>query len=510
MDKLKNKYKISTLIVSLIIGVMVLYLNFVSHDKTQEIYLAQTKSIVIDLKKDFLKDTIENVILEIDTLRKTKYENYQKNADSRLRRFEEELDLSDEEFIELFISRFENDPNPIMWTALLWNEEIGEIIYATPDLKAHNLESGIKEVDIILSSHAKLERGNIKAIFGTSKAYIDGLVKSEIEVFIKNRKFSNNSYIWVNEILDYNGGQAYAIRRIHPNLVDTEGLYLSTDMEDINGNLPYLEELEGINKYGELFFTYYFKNLNSSEIIEKLTYAKHYPDYNWVIAMGVNLDDIALYTEKTNEEIYSLTTMTIIRLLRYILITLLLGFLILYIINRKRISSSTRSFEQVINNDSLTNSNSRTYGEKTLEGYFKTHKETGEKVAVMMFDIDDFKQINDTYGHKAGDTALVEVVNAINNIIRSSDKLIRWGGDEFVGIFPGLHESNALEFGEKFLSKLSSIDIQIGEKTINLTISIGFSYFKTTDSSYSEVLKRADEAMYISKNQGKNRVNLIL
>ena len=510
MYDVRNKYKISTIIVSCIICLIVVYLNLLSHEKTQEIYLQQTEKLIIELKKDFLKDTVDNVILEIDNLRQTKNSNYQKNTDSRLRRFQEDLDLPQDKFIENFIARFRQDANPKMWTALLWNKETGEILYATPDLNLESSENPIRDIDLLLSSHAVIEQANIQGIFGTSKTYIDELVKSEMDSFIKNRKFSNDSYIWVNEVINYEGGKDYAIRRIHPNLVDTEGTYLSTDMEDIKGNLPYLEELEGINKYGELFFNYYFKNLNTTEISEKVTYAKLYKDYDWIIAMGVHLDDIVTYTENINNGIQSLSSIAIMRLVSYIFIVLLAGFIILSIIDRRRLVTSTKHLEKAINIDSLTKAYSRSYGEDSLESCFKKYKSTGEKSAIMMFDIDGFKDVNDKYGHKAGDTVLVEIVKAINNIIRSSDHLIRWGGDEFVVILPGLREENVIEFGKKFLEKISSLDIQLDGQVINITISIGFSYFNDLDTSYSDVLQRADDAMYKSKNQGKNKANLIL
>lgn len=510
MYNLRNKYKISTIIVSCIICLIVVYLNLLSHEKTQKIYLEQTENVIIDLKKDFLKDTVNNVILEIDNLRKAKYSNYQKNTDSRLKRFQEGLDLPEDKFIENFISRFKEDVNTKMWTAFLWNKESGEILYATPDVNIESTESAIKHIDLLLSSHAVIEKGNIQGIFGTSKTYIDELVKSEIDNFIKNRKFSNDSYIWVNEVINYEGGKDYAIRRVHPNLVDTEGMYLSTDMEDIKGNLPYLEELEGINKYGELFFTYYFKDLNTPEISEKVTYAKLYKDYDWIIAMGVHLDDIISYTENTNNEIQSLSSIAIMRLVSYICVVLLIGFIILSIIDRRRLLTSTKHLEQVISVDNLTKSYSRNYGEANLDLYFKRYKSTGEKSAIMMFDIDGFKDVNDKYGHKAGDTVLIEIVKAINIIIRSSDHLIRWGGDEFVVILPGLREENVIEFGKKFLEKISSLDIELEDQVINITISIGFSYFNDSDTSYSDVLKRADDAMYTSKKQGKNKANVLL
>ena len=508
--QLKNKYRILTFIVSSIICLIVIYLHLLSHNKTQKIYLHQTEKSIIELKKDFLKDTVNNIILETDKLRETKANNYKKNIESRERRFQEELSLTDEEFINIFIDRFNEDINSKMWTAFLWNNETGEILYDSSELDMESIEATREALKTLLSHHVTIEKGNIQAIFGVSKLYIDELVKKEIGDVIRSREFSNDSYIWVNKIINYEGGENYAIRKIHPNLRDTEGDYLSTDMEDIKGNFPYLEELNGIKKNGEIFFTYYFKKLNSSEISEKITYAKAYKDYDWIIAMGVNLDDIDSYIDKTNSEIKGLSSETIIGLLRYIFVILLVGFIILYIIEENHLSTSTRSLEKEINVDTLTEAFSRRYGEINLNNFFKRYKLRGDNPAIMMFDIDDFKEINDKYGHEVGDIMLKEIVSIINHTIRSSDQLIRWGGDEFLGILPGLKEEHVMEFGEKILEKVSSLEIPIGNRIVDITISIGFSYFKDTDKDFNYALKRSDKAMYKSKKQGKNRVNILL
>jgi len=507
---LKNKYKIITFIVSTIICLIVIYLHLLSHQKAQKIYLQQTEKVIIDLKKDFLKDTVENIFSEINSLRKTKYNNYKKNINARLRRFQEELHSTDEEFVNFFRDRFKEDLNPTMWTALLWDNETGEILYSTPGLDVETVESTLENLKTLLSSYAVIEKDTISGIFGVSKSYIDDLVKNEMGDIIRNRQFSGDSYVWINEVINYEGGKDYAIRKVHPNLEDTEGTYLSTEMEDIKGNLPYLEELEGIKKNGELFFTYYFNKLNSEDISEKVTYAKLYKDYDWIIAMGVHLDDIDAYTERTNNEISSLSSESIIRLLRYILIVLLIGFVILYLIEKNHLSTSTRSLEKEINLDTLTKAASRSFGEKSLNNFFKQYKSTGQDVAIMMVDIDDFKDVNDQYGHEVGDIVLIEVVKTLNQGIRSFDQMIRWGGDEFVGIFPGLREEHMIKFGEKLLSEIALLKIPVEDQIVSVKVSMGFSYFKETDTSYNDVLKRADEAMYQSKQQGKNRVNRLI
>jgi len=87
--------------------------------------------------------------------------------------------------------------------------------------------------------------------------------REEVAESIYSTNLPDDGYIWINEIIDFSGGDQYAIRFVHPNLPETEGEYLSTKTEDIKGNLPYLEELQGIKTSGEVFHNYYFKKMNS-------------------------------------------------------------------------------------------------------------------------------------------------------------------------------------------------------------------------------------------------------
>ena len=211
--KFKDRYRISTLVIASIICLVVIYLHLLSHDNTRKIYLKQTEETIIDLKKDFLKDTVNNIFLEIDRLRETKYNNYKKNIESTQRRFQEELDLKDKEFVKFFIDRFDEHLNPKMWTALMWDDQDGEILYGSSDVYIDTIDGTIKNLESLLSSYSIIEKGNIKAIFGVRKSYIDEMVKQEIENTIRSRNFSNESYIWVNEVINYEGGENYAIRK---------------------------------------------------------------------------------------------------------------------------------------------------------------------------------------------------------------------------------------------------------------------------------------------------------
>lgn len=123
-------------------------------------------------------------------------------------------------------------------------------------------------------------------------------VKNQIHDLILSFSFYDNQYFWVNEVVNFEGGDNYAIRRVHQFLKETEGTYLSTNTYDIVNNLPYKTELEGIVANGEVFQSYYFENPTDERITEKLTYAKLYEPFNWIVASGIPYEDIYSQADK--------------------------------------------------------------------------------------------------------------------------------------------------------------------------------------------------------------------
>lgn len=104
-----------------------------------------------------------------------------------------------------------------------------------------------------------------------------------------------------------------------------------------------------------------------------------------------------------------------------------------------------------------------------------------------------------------GDKVLAYTVQRVQNVIRSSDVLIRWGGDEFIGVFPGLKPHNLPDVKDKILESVRLMNIKDKDSnTILATISIGFTYFRMSDTSYEDAVKRADQALYTAKESGRN------
>ena len=159
---------------------------------------------------------------------------------------------------------------------------------------------------------------------------------------------------------------------------------------------------------------------------------------------------------------------------------------------------------QQVNWDVLTKANTRLFGTEELKHCLENFKKGFPSPAIMMLDVDKFKFVNDTYGHEAGDKVLKSIVESLYKNCRSSDKIIRWGGDEFIGIFDGMKEEVCQVFAKKLLSSVESLHHEINGKPFVVTVSIGFAYFSDSDISYKDVLARADEALYKSKKKGRN------
>lgn len=124
--------------------------------------------------------------------------------------------------------------------------------------------------------------------------------------------------------------------------------------------------------------------------------------------------------------------------------------------------------------------------------------------SVLMLDIDNFKSVNDTWGHDAGDGVLVSVANEIRQTLRDMDVLCRTGGEEFIAILPGTNVKAAAAAAERIRHAIEKIEICFHDRTIKVTVSIGVTTGNPMDEAV-KILKRADDAVYAAKRAGRNR-----
>jgi diguanylate cyclase (GGDEF)-like protein/PAS domain S-box-containing protein len=157
----------------------------------------------------------------------------------------------------------------------------------------------------------------------------------------------------------------------------------------------------------------------------------------------------------------------------------------------------------VAHHDPLTGLPTRTLLRDRLELFIERAKRSQENLAVMMVDLDNFKRVNDSLGHHAGDTVLCEISTRLKSCIRKSDTVARMGGDEFVVLLPDLHSvADAQEICDKLLASVAQ-PIRIGTHDIVVTASVGISVFPDCED-VDALFKNADLAMYTVKAHGRN------
>ena len=158
--------------------------------------------------------------------------------------------------------------------------------------------------------------------------------------------------------------------------------------------------------------------------------------------------------------------------------------------------------------DALTGLHNRRYMETHLNALVEQAASHGKPIAVLVLDIDFFKAINDTHGHDAGDDVLREFALRIRKSIRNIDLACRYGGEEFVIVMPETDMGVATMVAERLRRAVAgeSFPVQQGMKLLNVTLSIGLAILNDPGDDAAAILKRADQALYRAKRDGRNRV----
>ena len=157
--------------------------------------------------------------------------------------------------------------------------------------------------------------------------------------------------------------------------------------------------------------------------------------------------------------------------------------------------------------DGLTGLFNHRHIHQLLHEEWQRTQRTGEPLAVVMLDLDKFKQVNDTYGHPTGDVILYETAQILGETAREIDMVGRYGGEEFIAILPNSDENAAAQFAERVRHTVETHVFRDEDTEVRMTMSCGLAAFpdEAADAP-EELLKRADEALYAAKEGGRNRV----
>ena len=159
--------------------------------------------------------------------------------------------------------------------------------------------------------------------------------------------------------------------------------------------------------------------------------------------------------------------------------------------------------------DPLTGVYNKRFFYEMLQKEFDNFKRYGRKFSLLFIDIDDFKKVNDRYGHLSGDMVLQEIAKRLQKSVRKSDMVFRFGGEEFVVLLHGANSEKALSIAERIRLEVANKEVKIyGDSKIPVTISCGVATVNESIRDVQELIDKADIAMYKAKQSGKNRVCL--
>ncbi len=171
-------------------------------------------------------------------------------------------------------------------------------------------------------------------------------------------------------------------------------------------------------------------------------------------------------------------------------------FLIAYsIIKLATYLKSVKVLEHTAFYDPLTKAYNRNFIEEYIKGEMRKSRRLKEEFCILLVDLNDFKQVNDRYGHNAGDVVLKKVVEKLKMNLREYDLIARWGGDEFLVVLPSEKGVNVLEVANRLVS-----DLRVKYNEIEVTLSVGYACYPRDGSTLNELLDVADKRMYRSKS----------
>lgn len=339
---------------------------------------------------------------------------------------------------------------------------------------------------------------------------------------------------------------------------DTQGYFFVFDTSGkiiLHSNNPELEGKNLLQSHGSIhkelatqlhqakerdfkdFITYKWENPQSGKIETKNSYFQKIPQTNWLIGSGFYTDAIEHIATQKKQQMQQEHDLKIFQLKIYSLLFTFLSLLVSFFIAKKlqkkfvllkeklleksdelqelnmqleeKISQRTQQLEQaytkmkhLANTDALTQINNRFSFLNAFHTELQKHKSLQREFSLLMFDIDHFKHINDTYGHDIGDIIIIELTKVVKGCLREEDIFGRVGGEEFMLFLPQTSLQKAQEIAQRVRKAVDENSFSV---VMHVTISIGV-VASTGSEESSEILKRVDVALYEAKREGRNRV----
>jgi len=176
--------------------------------------------------------------------------------------------------------------------------------------------------------------------------------------------------------------------------------------------------------------------------------------------------------------------------------------------NRNALSLANQQLEELSRTDRLTGLNNRGYWQERQEAKFAQFQRYKNDSSLVIFDIDHFKNVNDTYGHQAGDEVIRQCSAALKSCARDVDICGRYGGEEFVVLLSRANAKQAMIFSERLREEIASLVVDYQGTKIQFTVSLGICPLSETIETPQHWLEKADQALYKSKESGRNKSSI--
>lgn len=336
------------------------------------------------------------------------------------------------------------------------------------------------------------------AIFLKNKSGISLKEKFEADVFI----ITEEEKRYLNDAINY-----FELWKI--KFFNAKGKVIFSTIESEIGTFNTKPYFEDALAKGDLYTTTTYKKVKVTA--PPSFFAEVYVP---IIEEGVFIGVLEVYydlnqrKEKTDHLVKNTIIMFIFSSFASIMLIIVMSFILDQL--RKTQTGYQENLFNLASQDGLTKLCNRKNMDFRIEQAIQKHKESNINYSLIMFDIDHFKHVNDTYGHQAGDDVLVQLAKIISDRLRESDIVGRYGGEEFIVLLPNTNAIGSKTVAENLRKIVESTAIRTCAGPLNITISIGVgSFVDIEELSLLTLIKDVDEAMYQSKHNGRNLVSYI-
>jgi len=311
-------------------------------------------------------------------------------------------------------------------------------------------------------------------------------------------------------------------------VIDYQGNYLSQHAKDQqensnqnNQSLTTMKRIIDVAKQGEDYLHYISSVMPSTaKPADKISYIVGLPDWEWAIGSGVYINEIENYlttrekaiSQQHKEQLSDILWLSLFVTLFFVTLSLILANYLgrRFALYENQISTDFSELNKVKEqlqyqalHDSLTKLPNRILLDIQIEQGIAFSKKNNKKLAVMFVDLDDFKKINDLYGHSVGDKLLARLGSIFNQMLSAGDSVARFGGDEFIFCFPELDDLADAERKAKHISEIFKQQFVINGKAIHSSCSIGVAMYPDDGDASEQLISKADIVLYKSKSQQK-------